>query len=79
MKNKKLIIIPAIAVLLAFGFIGYYGIWTWVICRTYCPQGQSLKITRKTGAPAPSDAYASEDKTQQGVMEQMKGHWQTFP
>ncbi len=78
MTTKHKIISGIIVLVLIGGFIGYYGVWTWVVCRVYCEEGESLKITRKTGAAAPTDAYASSDANQQGVREQMKGPGRHF-
>lgn len=70
----------AILALVAAGLIAYvvvYGlIWRWTICRTFCPRGQSLLITRKTGEPAARDAYATAD--QMGVQERIGGPGRHF-
>ena len=78
MKNNKNIIAGIVSLIIIGGLVGYFGIWTWVICRVYCEEGESLKVTRKTGTAAPTDAYASNETEQQGVLEQMKGPGRHF-
>jgi regulator of protease activity HflC (stomatin/prohibitin superfamily) len=66
----------AVVVLVAAAVAAYAVVWRWMICRTYCPIGHSLLVARKTGTPAPRDAYAGEG--QQGVLEQLAGPGRHF-
>ena len=76
MKKLGLVVLIALGCVFFAYVILYQAIWRWGICRKYCSYGQSLLVTRKTGAPAGRDAYATE--SQMGVQEQMAGPGRHF-
>jgi len=70
----------AIAIFLVVLFVYvfcYQAFWNWVVCRWEVDKGESIQITSKFGDTAPSNAY-SDGKTQQGVIEQMRGPGRHF-
>ncbi len=73
---KRILLMTLVVLVIPALVVGYFGIWEWGICRNYCDVGRSLRLTRKTGVPAPNDAFAGPG--QMGVVEQMLGPGRHF-
>jgi regulator of protease activity HflC (stomatin/prohibitin superfamily) len=69
-------LLKAAAVTAAAAAFLYFGLWKWMIERTWVPPGFSLQLTHLTGSPAGNDLYA--DGHQQGVLQQMLGPGRHF-
>ena len=76
MKKVLLVILIGLGCVFGVYVVLYQGIWRWGICRKYCPYERSMLVTRKTGAPAGKDAYATG--SQMGVQGQMAGPGRHF-
>ena len=64
-------VLTGFIVLAVLAAVGYGGIWKWMICRKWCPYGQSLLLQKRTGEPAPKDQYAKADE--KGVVGDLRG------
>lgn len=67
----KVFVIPA-----AILVVGYFGVWKWLVERTWVEPGASLQLTRLTGGAAAADSYA--ESGQQGVVKDMLGPGRHF-
>ncbi len=76
MKGAVKAVVVLVLLCLVLYFLVYQLAWRWVICRTFCPRGQSLLVTRKVGEPGPLDAYASGG--QKGVQDRLAGPGRHF-